>query len=115
MLAPCKNLIPDQIGIDELCEMYRDIGGEYAEVAEAWNELTTDIDDGKKRQHLAEEVVDLMTVCATFLKAMEGLDGVPQNFVDTVFKMVYCKNAARGYFDIDEKIKIVNNIDTLNA
>ena len=115
ILAPCENLIPDDVNIDELCELYRDIGKEYNEVTEAWNDLTQEADNGKLRQHLAEEVVDLMTVCTTFLKAMERLEGIPANFADTVFKMVYCKNAARGYFDIDNKIEVVKSIEGLNA
>ena len=52
ILAPCENLIPDDVNIDELCELYRDIGKEYNEVTEAWNDLTQEADNGKLRQHL---------------------------------------------------------------
>ena len=114
ILSPCKNLIPPRVTVDDLCEQYRYIGGEYNEVSEAWHELAGDIDNGKKRQHLAEELIDLMTACLTFLKAMEKLEGIPPRFVESIFKMVYFKNYGRGYIDWEgDQIEVVEKLEEI--
>ena len=100
IIQPCLNLIPDTVELQEMEELFHALGGEYVEVQEAFKEFRNQWDDGKKREHLAEEVIDLITVCLTFLKAMEKMDGIPEDFTEAVMSKVFFKNYARGYHSV---------------
>ena len=68
------------------------IDEEYNEVQRAFSHYQNH-PDGKNRAHLAEELADLMTSCATFLTGLDSSDDV-----EDIFRMVYLKNKTRGYF-----------------
>lgn len=69
------------------------IDEEYMELQKAYSYFVK-YPSGKSRAHLAEEIGDLMTACATFYTGF-----LTPNEVRDVFQLIFYKNKIRGYYE----------------
>lgn len=98
-IEPCENLLPEKCKIEDVKENFDHLCQEHMEVCGAWKEVEKNLDDGKAIEHLAEELVDLMTMCLTMLVSLTRMDNVPKFLIKAVTYKVFCKNYGRGYHD----------------
>lgn len=70
---------------------YQEVHYAYLDLHSSWSNPNSDSQEAYKN-HLAEELVDLQTVCQTMLVMLE-VD------IDQVRRDVIAKNARRGYYD----------------
>ena len=99
-VTPSNCLLPAKITKADLKKIIDDIKEEWEEVLEAWAEYGAD-PNPKNKEHLGEELMDLMTVTGTGLTGLSMTEDTPEKFIDAIVTKVHCKDYARGYNDDD--------------
>lgn len=97
--------LPSKITKLEFVSLVSDMGEEWSEVTRAITEYVTN-PSPKNREHLMEELGDLITVATNNMLALERMDPPIKDMVWVAFLKVALKNYARGYHDELEKITL---------
>ena len=100
-IEPCKNLIPDVVELKDIKGFVDHLDDEVKEVLDALVDFSVE-EDGKSREALAEELVDVMTMALTCLIGLEQMKGSPEHLSFAAIQKVLYKNYGRGYHDNNE-------------
>lgn len=100
-IEPCLNLIPDKVELKDIKECLDHLNDEVKEVTDALVDYSVQ-KDGKSREALAEELVDVMTMALTSLMALERTKDSPEHLSFAAMQKVLYKNYGRGYYDNNE-------------
>ena len=102
-IEAADNLLPESTNMVNVKELINHMGEELGEVKEAFEKFSAD-PTGKNREHLAEEMADLMYMAFTGLTGLERMPDSPRRLVKASIRKVFLKDYVRGYHSNSETI-----------
>lgn len=95
-IEAAENLLPETTNMVNVQELINHMGEELREVREAFEKFSAD-PTGKNREHLAEEMADVIYMGFTALTGLERMKDSPAKLVKASIRKVFLKDYVRGY------------------